>query len=209
VDLPEAKNYAGAYHLPLAVLADPGVLETLPAEELAAGFAEVVKTALIAGGALWERVLALDSLDSGAVGDVIFACARTKVDVVAADERDGGARAVLNLGHTVGHAIEAASGYRLYRHGEAVALGLLAALALSDAAELRAAVHDLLARHGLPVTLDASVATDDVLAAVELDKKRTAEGVGFVLLQRPGEPRIGERVDAARVRAAVEELRPA
>ena len=137
VDLPEAKNYAGAYHMPDAVLADPATLETLPGEELTAGFAEVVKTALIAGGGLWERVRAIDALDPAALDDVIFACARTKIDVVAADERDAGRRQVLNLGHTVGHAIETATGYERYRHGEAIALGLLAALRLSGAEDLR------------------------------------------------------------------------
>jgi shikimate kinase / 3-dehydroquinate synthase len=113
---------------------------------------------------------------------------------------------VLNLGHTVGHAIEAASGYHRYRHGEAVGLGLLAALRLSGADELRGEVQTLLGRQGLPVDLDPSIAADDVLAAIERDKKRTPEGVGFVLLSQPGEPRTGQRVDRASLRAAVEEL---
>jgi shikimate kinase/3-dehydroquinate synthase len=207
VDLPEAKNYVGAYHLPAAVLADTETLATLPREELAAGFVEVVKTALISGGTLWNRVRALDSLDS-ALDDVIFACARTKLDIVAADERDAGERAVLNLGHTVGHAIEAATGYTRYRHGEAVGLGLLASLRLSGADELREEVRSLLERHGLPTRLEGGVAPEDVLDAVALDKKRTAAGPGFVLLERPGEPREGMDVDAGSVRAAVEELRP-
>ena len=112
VDLARAKNYVGAYHQPAAVLADPETLATLPAAELAAGFVEVVKTALLAGGALWERVRAISELDPASLDDVIFACARTKLEVVAADERDAGMRQVLNLGHTVGHAIEAATGYR-------------------------------------------------------------------------------------------------
>lgn len=207
VDLPEAKNYAGAYHMPHAVLADPATLATLPAEELAAGFAEVVKTALIAGGELWERVRALPSVDPAGLDDVVFACARTKIDIVAADERDSGRRQVLNLGHTVGHAIETASGYARYRHGEAVGLGLLAALRLSGADELRKEVSGLLARHGLPTTLDPAVGTDAVLAAVERDKKASAGGVGFVLLEAPGEPRTGAALDDAMVTAAVEELR--
>jgi shikimate kinase/3-dehydroquinate synthase len=206
VDLPEAKNYVGAYHMPAAVLADPGVLATLPEAELAAGFVEILKTALIAGGPLWERVGSLDSLDPAELSDVIFASARTKIDVVAADERDRGARAVLNLGHTVGHAIEAATGYRRYRHGEAVGLGLLATLRVSGADELRGQVERILERHGLPTDLDSGIGTDDVLSAAELDKKRTAEGVPFVLVERPGEPRVGVAVDPGRVRAAVEEL---
>src|SRR5581483_5415911 len=203
VDLPEAKNYVGAYHQPLAVLADPSTLRTLPREELAAGFAEVVKTALIGGGELWERVREMEDLDLDTLSDVIFRCARLKIDVVASDERDSGRRAVLNLGHTVGHAIEAATGYSRYRHGEAVGLGLLAALRLSGADALRNEVEGLLASHGLPISLDPSVRVDAVIEATARDKKATSEGLGFVLLERPGEPRWGQPVEPDRVRAAV------
>ena len=150
---------------------------------------------------------AIEALDPAALDDVVFACARYKCEVVAADERDGGRRAVLNLGHTVGHAIEAASGYGRYRHGEAVGLGLLAALRLSDAPELRDEVEAILRRHGLPVRIDPSIDVDAILDALQRDKKRTAAGVGFVLLSEPGEPRVGQLVDPGRVRAAVEELR--
>ncbi len=179
VDLPEGKNYAGAYHQPAAVLADPTVLATLPPEELAAGWAEVVKTALIAGGPLWERVR-----DPAAEvdPDLVLACARTKLAVVAQDERDEGRRQVLNLGHTVGHAIETATGYARYRHGEAVGLGLLAALTLSEQPALRAEVRGLLAAHGLPTSLDPDVDHDAVLAALQGDKKRRGGRVGFVLV---------------------------
>jgi shikimate kinase / 3-dehydroquinate synthase len=128
--------------------------------------------------------------------------------VVAADERDAGRRQVLNLGHTVGHAIETATGYERYRHGEAVALGLLAALRLSGAEELREEVRELLERHGLPTALDPSVDGDAVLAAIERDKKAGADGVDFVLLERPGEPRTGARLDADIVTAAVKDLLP-
>jgi shikimate kinase / 3-dehydroquinate synthase len=206
VDLPSAKNYVGAYHMPLAVLADPTILATLPPEELAAGWAEVVKTALVAGGTLWERVRQTRSVDAAALGEIVFACARTKIEVVAADERDSGGRAVLNLGHTVGHAIETASGYGRYRHGEAVGLGLLAALRLSEADGLRDEVEDLLRAHGLPIELDPAIAADDVMDAMGRDKKSTREGLGFVLLAEPGEPRWGQRVEPDRVRAAVDEL---
>jgi shikimate kinase/3-dehydroquinate synthase len=206
VDLPQAKNYIGAYHLPLAVLTNPTTLATLPREELAAGFVEVLKTALIAGGELWDAVRRLDSLDPDTIGEVIFACARTKIRVVAADERDSGRRAVLNLGHTVGHAIEAATGYGRYRHGEAVGLGLLAALRLSDAPDLRDEVRDRLEAQDLPTSLADGIEVEPILDAMAKDKKATEEGVGFVLLDRPGEPRWGERVDPDRVRASVEEL---
>jgi shikimate kinase/3-dehydroquinate synthase len=206
VDLPEGKNYAGAYQLPAAVLTDTATLASLPREELAAGFVELLKTGLLAGGELWERSRELDALDPESLADLVFACARYKCEVVAADERDGGQRAVLNLGHTVGHAIEAASGYQRYRHGEAIGLGLLAALRLSEAPELRDEVESILRRHGLPVALDSAVDIEQTLSALRRDKKRTAEGVGFVLLSEPGAPRIGELIDPAKVRSAVEEL---
>jgi shikimate kinase / 3-dehydroquinate synthase len=207
VDLPEGKNYAGAYHLPAAVLVDTGVLETLPREELAAGFVEVLKTGLLAGGALWERVRSIEAIDPADLGEVIFACARYKCEVVAEDERDTGLRAVLNLGHTVGHAIEAASGYAGYRHGEAVGFGLLAALRLSEAPALHDEVEAVLSRNGLPVSLAPDVDVETVIDALQRDKKRTAAGVGFVLLPEPGDPRVGQLVDPSRVRKAVEELR--
>ena len=203
IDLAEAKNYVGAYHQPAGVLCDPAVLGTLPAAELAAGYAEVIKTALIAGGELWERIAGARDADV----EVIASCARVKLQVVAEDERDAGRRQVLNLGHTVGHAIETATGYRRYRHGEAVALGLLAALALSGAAELRAQVRELLSARGLPVALDEGVDLDGVIEALGRDKKRTAGGVPFVLLAAPGEARPGNVVAEADVRAVVADLR--
>jgi shikimate kinase/3-dehydroquinate synthase len=206
VDLPEGKNYAGAFHLPAAVIVDPSVLASLPSAELAGGFAEALKTGLLAGGSLWERVRTIESLDPGELGDVVFACARYKCEIVAADERDAGLRAVLNLGHTVGHAIEAASGYARYRHGEAIGLGLLATLRLSDAAQLRDEVEAILGRHRLPIALDPEIDIEAILDALQRDKKRTADGVGFVLLSEPGAPRTGQLVDPDRVRAAVEEL---
>jgi shikimate kinase/3-dehydroquinate synthase len=206
VDLPEGKNYAGAYHLPAAVLADTGTLRTLSPPELAAGFVEALKTGLLAGGALWERVRSIGEIDPDDLADVVFACARYKCGIVARDERDSGLRNVLNLGHTVGHAIEAASNYERYRHGEAISIGLLASLCLSDAPVLRDECEEILSRHGLPVRLDPVIAIEDILAALQRDKKRTAAGVGFVLLSEPGQPRTGQIIDEAKVRAAVEEL---
>ena len=201
VDLPEGKNYAGAYHQPSAVLCDPAALDTLPVEEMAAGYVEVVKTALIAGGGLWARVR-----QGGEVGaPEIMGCLRTKLAVVTEDERDGGRRQVLNLGHTVGHAIEAATAYGRYRHGEAVGIGLLAALRLSDRDALRAEVADLLAARDLPLAFSGA-SVDDVLALVERDKKRAAGRVPFVLVDAPGEVTPGHDVDPDALRAAVEEV---
>jgi shikimate kinase/3-dehydroquinate synthase len=203
VDLSEAKNYVGAYHQPSAVLTDPGVLRTLPPEELAAGYAEVVKTALIAGGSLWERVRSgADPADR----QLIIDCVRTKLRVVAADERDTGLRQVLNLGHTVGHAIEATTGYARYRHGEAVALGLLAALRLSGREDLRSEVRELFVTHGLRLALDGTN-PEEVVAATARDKKRVGDDpVPFVLLDEPGRPRPGCTVGSQDLLAAVREL---
>ncbi|MGC1852412.1 MAG: bifunctional shikimate kinase/3-dehydroquinate synthase [Solirubrobacterales bacterium] len=206
VDLPQGKNYVGAYHLPAAVIADVDTLGSLPKEELAAGFAEALKTGLLAGGRLWERVRAIESLDPSDLDDVVFDCARYKCGIVAEDERDSGRREVLNLGHTVGHAIEAASEYSRYRHGEAIGLGLLAALRLSDLPELHTEVEGILIRHDLSVTLDPSIEIEPILDALQRDKKRTAEGVGFVLLSEPGKPRTGQVLDSDAIEAAVVEL---
>jgi shikimate kinase / 3-dehydroquinate synthase len=202
VDLPAAKNYIGAYHQPAGVLVDPDTLATLPPAELAAGWVEVLKTALIAGGALWEQVAG-----GGEVNEqVIFACARTKLAVVAADERDAGRRQVLNLGHTVGHAIETVTSYARYRHGEAVGLGLLAALQLSGQVQLREQVRGLMLEHGLPVTIDDDISPDAVLRAIARDKKRVGSDVPFVLVRAPGDVQFGCALAGEDVRAAVAEL---
>ncbi len=205
VDLPEAKNYVGAYHQPAAVLVDPDTLRTLPQVELNAGWVEVLKTALIAGGELWERVGA-EAPGSPPEERTILACARLKIAVVAEDERDGGRRQVLNLGHTVGHAIETATAYGRYRHGEAVGLGLLAALRLSGQEGLRAQVREMLSARGLPVALEGASA-EEVVAAVAHDKKRLgAAGTPFVLVHAPGDVRVGCGVTEQDLRAAVAEL---
>ncbi|HZU61999.1 MAG TPA: bifunctional shikimate kinase/3-dehydroquinate synthase [Solirubrobacteraceae bacterium] len=203
VDLPEAKNYIGAYHQPSAVIVDTDVLASLPEAELAAGYAEVVKTALIAGGELWRQVSAgADPREP----EVILGCALTKLRIVGRDERDGGVRQVLNLGHTVGHAIEAVTRYRRYRHGEAVALGLLAALRLSGQEELRQQVGELLRARRLPTSLNG-VDPEAVVRATGSDKKRVGEGpVPFVLLDAPGRPRLDQSVPGDAVLDAVREL---
>lgn len=201
VDLPEAKNYVGAYHQPESVVVGSAYLETLPAAERAAGYAEVVKTALIAGGRLWDLVR------DGAVDrqEVVFLCALTKLEIVARDERDGGPRQVLNLGHTVAHAIETATGYGAYRHGEAVALGLLAALRLSGQEALRDEVRELLAAQGLPTRLEG-VEVADVVRRTRADKKRVGEQVPFVLVEAPGRVTHGHTLAESALASAVAEL---
>jgi shikimate kinase/3-dehydroquinate synthase len=150
---------------------------------------------------LWERIAQGEKPDER----TILECARTKLSVVAEDERDVGRRQVLNLGHTVGHAIETVTRYRRYRHGEAVGLGLLAALRLSQLPQLRAQVRELLAARGLPVELDGED-MEQILAATTRDKKRTGASVPFVLLEEPGRARTGCEVSQRELRAAVSEL---
>jgi shikimate kinase/3-dehydroquinate synthase len=137
--------------------------------------------------------------------DVILGCLRTKLAVVSEDERDSDRRQVLNLGHTVGHAIEAATGYRRYRHGEAVGLGLLCALRLSDRDALRREVGALLAARGLPQWLEGTT-PGEVAALVSRDKKREGERVPFVLVEAPGEVTPGNDVTDESLLAAIEEI---
>jgi shikimate kinase/3-dehydroquinate synthase len=217
VDLPEAKNYVGVFHQPTMVVVDPDLLRTLPAAESAAGFAEVVKTGLIAGGVLWEQVITIRSIaemarsGSATLVDVIERCARTKLAIVRADERDHGLRASLNLGHTFAHALEAATGYSVYGHGEAVALGLLVALRLSEAElgldpAVRVQVIELLSAAGLPTSFSGP-STDELLARAGVDKKVSAGRRNLVLLRAPGDVVTGCELDDKRLLEAIDEIR--
>ena len=178
------------------------------------GHGRGVKTALIAGGALWERVRELPPLVD-AIGNrreslqqVIEGCLRTKLAVVARDELDQGARAALILGHTVAHALEAATGYSTYRHGEAVGIGLLVALELSEQElgldpSLREEVADILGRHGLPGSFRGP-SVDELLRAAALDKKRRAGRQNLVLLRAAGDVATGCEVSPSALREAIE-----
>lgn len=204
VDFRAGKNYVGTFYQPRLVVADLDALDTLPAAELRSGAAEVAKYGLLAGGELWTLAgeLASGGLTAARVGEeLVGGCAAYKLAVVAADEREEtGARAVLNLGHTIGHAIEAATSFARYSHGEAVALGLHATLLLSrelrglDGADEEAG-HVLLDDLGLPRRLDG-VRPEQVCALTSRDKKATGDGVGYVLLDAVGAPCPGVRVPA-------------
>ncbi len=167
-----AKNDVGAFHLPEAVVADPALLETLPAREWSAGFAEVVKTALLAGGPLWELVRRWQPGPGGLDErtELVRRSAAYKARVVGEDPTERGLRAVLNLGHTIGHGVEAAAGYGELLHGEAVAIGLMAALRLS--AELRGLDTAVRARRWA----SCSVRTACPCAPTGLDRRRRRGG---------------------------------
>ena len=189
IDLPGAKNVVGAFHWPARVVCDPSLLATLPDDERRNGLAEVVKTGLLAGRPLWEL----------AEPDQVRACAAFKAGVCLQDPYDRGPRNQLNLGHTFGHALEAAAGYAL-PHGRAVALGLLAALRLSGLPDEVRVVEDVLAPER------ARVDRDTAWAALARDKKAELGSPRLVLLDAPGEPRWGVEVAAADVRRALDEL---
>jgi 3-dehydroquinate synthase len=192
VDLAAGKNLVGAFHQPRAVLADLGFLETLPPRELTAGLAEVAKCGFIADAALLDELerLTPGALAAGAYQPLVAGAVRVKAQVVAEDEHEGGRRAILNFGHTIGHALEAESAYALL-HGEAVALGMVAALELGVAlgitpGQLRDRGRALLARLGLPVDIEGRL-TPAVLARVGVDKKRRGGQVRFVFCPAAGE----------------------
>ncbi len=194
VDLAAGKNLVGAFHQPRAVIADVAFLDTLPLRERTAGLAEVVKCGFIADPDLLELLeRAPSELPPALVIDLIVRSVRVKADVVASDENESGRRAILNFGHTVGHALEAASNYALL-HGEAVSLGMVAALRLGavlgvgpEALVDRA--RALLTRLGLPVDFERRL-DRDALAGMLVDKKRRGETIRFVCVPRPGETRF-------------------
>jgi shikimate kinase / 3-dehydroquinate synthase len=187
IDLAKGKNLVGAFHFPAAVIIDPDRLATLPEQERRNGMAEVVKMGLLAGRPLWDFP----------EDEMVRACAAYKCAIVLSDPYEGGRREILNLGHTFGHALEAASDYTV-PHGEAVALGLLAALRLSG--QPTDVVEKVLSPQ--PVRVDAERAW----AALGRDKKVRAGKPRLVLLRAPGEPEHGVELPDREVRAALNEL---
>jgi 3-dehydroquinate synthase len=196
VNHPSGKNLIGAFHQPALVHVDLKVLATLPRRELLAGIAEVVKYGVIADAAFFndlerhvDEVLALDPT---AMARVVKRCCEIKAQVVAEDEREvSGRRAILNYGHTVGHALEAVTRYRRYRHGEAVAVGMVAAARMAVALgrlkdDAARAVEGLLSRFGLPTALPPRVDRGELLSAMGLDKKVAKGRIRMVLPDRIG-----------------------
>jgi len=205
VDLPAGKNLVGAFHPPRAVYADIGTLRTLPARELRAGLAEVVKYGAIRDAAFLDwldtHAVALLAQDQAALADAIARCCRHKAAIVERDPFERGERAVLNFGHTFGHAIEAEQGYGGgdgdggLNHGEAVAVGMVLAARLS--ARLRLAddsdaerLAALLVRFGLPTALPSGLTPEALLRRMQLDKKAAADGLRFVLWNHPGHAHV-------------------
>ena len=208
VDLPQGKNLVGAFHPPRAVIADTAALRTLPPRELRAGLAEVVKYGALGDADFldWldDHADALLAMDDAALAEAIARSCAHKAAIVARDPFEHGERALLNLGHTFGHAIETEQGYDGLNHGEAVAVGMVLAAQLSevlglapaaDTARLRA----LLQRLGLPVALPSGLDPDRLLAHMRLDKKAQANGLRFIVWDGIGRARVLAGVPEAAV----------
>ncbi len=217
VNLPGAKNLVGAFHQPILVAVDPTCLETLERRDVRAGLAESIKHALISSEAFltWQEsnVDAILALDDVLTSELILRNLRIKAEIVEQDalERTG-ARALLNFGHTIGHAIEACCGFSL-RHGECVSLGTVAACRLSHAQGLLEQpaverVEAVLKNFGLPTQLTGRIDTERIMLSIRNDKKIQGGAVRFVLLESIGQPVIRSDVAEQEVRAAYESLLP-
>ena len=213
VNLPEGKNLVGAFHQPVAVLADVSTLATLPDREFRSGLAEVAKYALTLDAELlrlMEHELSeVVARDPVVMEELVARCVRAKAGVVSTDERDTGGRLILNYGHTLGHALERLDAFAGRTHGEAIAIGMVFAARLAEAMEL--APTGLVARHlrllaSLGLEAEGRLpAADDVLASMRLDKKY-AGGLRFVLLEDVGRPRVVEGVPEDVLRASLKEM---
>jgi len=201
------KNLIGAFHQPRAVLIDTDTLKTLPDRELKAGLAEVIKYGAIVDPDFFawieDNLEALIARDADALATAIQRSCELKAAVVAEDEREGGRRAILNFGHTFGHAIEHCQGYGEWLHGEAVAAGMVMAARLStDDAAVAGRIETLLERAGLP-TRPPAVAAADFMAAMGMDKKVQQKQLRFVLLRSLGDAFVTSDYDTARLDAVV------
>jgi 3-dehydroquinate synthase len=194
VNHPGGKNLIGAFHQPIAVIADTSTLDTLPPRELRAGLAEVIKYGLIRDSTFFDWLeLNLDRLlnrDPGALAHAIARSCEIKAEIVGRDEREQGERALLNLGHTFGHAIESATGYKTWLHGEAVSAGMLMAAAMShECGEMRVEDVDrlrkMLERTGLPIAAK-EVSIDTAFENMQIDKKVKSGRIRLVLLRGIG-----------------------
>lgn len=215
INLSAGKNLVGAFHHPQAVYIAMDSLATLPPREFAAGMAEVIKYGLLGDAALFARLEKIVLTPAHAdLPDVIRRCCQLKADIVRADEHElaaEGGRALLNLGHTFGHAVEQVTGYTAYLHGEAVAVGVAGAARLSHKLGLIPAVdieriERSLAAHQLPVRLRAPLSVAELQAATTRDKKNRADGVRFVVLNSLGVAATRSGIPPATVEAVWREL---
>lgn len=215
VNHPLAKNMIGAFHQPVMVLYDVDTLKTLPPRDVSAGLAEMLKHGLILDKdfADWCFVHASEllSLEPDLLAYGLERGCAIKAEVVSKDEREGGLRAILNLGHTIGHAVEAVGGYGRFMHGEAIAIGMagsaLLAEALGGSHEIYEDTVRMLTALSLPVQLPEDISVDEVMAAMQHDKKFSEGRMVFIVPERIGQVNIRKDVPVDTVRAVVERLK--
>lgn len=215
VNLPVGKNLVGAFHQPRAVLVDPGVLQTLPPRDIRGGLAEVAKYGVIADAALFEfmeaNTEACRAGDAEALARCIADSAACKARVVSADEREGGLRAILNYGHTAGHAVEKAAGYRRLRHGEAVAIGMIAAARIGKRMGITPVdavrrIEALVTALGLPSNIPPGIAVDQLLGTMAFDKKAKGGSVKWVMATAIGAVQTGIEPPSPIVRSVLTDM---
>jgi 3-dehydroquinate synthase len=198
----QGKNLVGAFHQPAAVFIDTVTLDTLAPREFNAGLAEVVKYGAIRDASFFDwlerETDAIAARDPATLEHLIFKSVLNKAEIVAQDERESGIRALLNFGHSFGHALEAETAYQRFLHGEAVAIGMVAAACLSESRGLCKAgvsgrLSELLRRFDLPVQIPADVSIEGLQKSLQLDKKAVASGLRLVLLEAIGKARVDDR----------------
>lgn len=212
VNHPLGKNMIGTFYQPRLVWTDVGTLRTLPEREVCAGMAEVIKYGVIRDAELFEflennrdKIL---NLDAEALGFIIKRSCEIKADVVSKDEKETGLRAILNYGHTIGHAIETVTGYTQYLHGEAVAIGMalevrlavLLGLLKHESAER---IKSLIASYGLPVKMPSGIDNNKIFSSMQLDKKTVEGRLKFILPEKIGAVSIRDVADTAKIAEAI------
>jgi 3-dehydroquinate synthase len=211
VNLSAGKNLVGAFHPPAMVACDPDLLSSLPRREFRAGFYEVIKYGVIRSRSLFDKLLPnlkpIFAHDRPLLAAIVAECCRIKADVVSADERESGPRRILNFGHTIGHALEAVTKYRRFRHGEAIAYGMLAAANISVVrglmpADDQASLKELIVHLG-PLPPVGDLRATEALDAVLMDKKVVAGRLHFVLAEQIGATRIVNDVTPEELRSAM------
>jgi 3-dehydroquinate synthase len=212
VNTVDGKNLIGAFHHPSLVIDDEEVLKTLPPREFNQGFAEIIKHAIIADAEMFKELQFWKVSEALALQQLVRRNVEIKSKIVAKDERDQtGERAILNFGHTIGHAIERAGDYRKFLHGEAISLGIVAACAVSiKKADLppdqRDAIVDLLERFNLPTQLPKNFSREKIIETLKFDKKFEGGNVRFVVTPRIGSARLTTDVTMQNIREAIDEL---
>ncbi len=217
VNHPKGKNLIGAFHQPRLVLIDPNTLNTLPTREFRAGMAEVIKYGVIWDADLFAQLETAARIDqhrsfpSDLLLDMLRRSCQAKVDVVSQDEKESGLRAILNYGHTIGHAIESLTNYRTFNHGEGVGLGMIAVgdiavqlkLWSKDCTERQ---YQLIQKAGLPTHLPPDFETEAVLDMLTADKKVKAGRVRFIMPTKIGKVKITDQVAAPEILAALRQM---